>query len=91
MLREDVPLYKGCGDTVDTSIAVAEFGHRTALLIRISSDTFGKDLIGLLEANGVGTVLVQRDRLRQTGLSIVSYKEDGHRFAYYMKDWLFAS
>lgn len=86
-LREEVPLSKGWGgDTLDTSIALAKLGHRTALLTRTSSDAFGDDLMGLLDANGVGTVLVQRDALRRTGLCFVSYGEDGHRFTYYRQD-----
>jgi 2-dehydro-3-deoxygluconokinase len=86
-LREDAPLSKGWGgDTLDTSIALAKLGHRAALLTRTSSDAFGDSLIGLLEANGVGTALVQRDALHPTGLCFVSYEEGGHRFAYYRKD-----
>jgi 2-dehydro-3-deoxygluconokinase len=86
-LREDAPLSKGWGgDTLDASIALAKLGHRTALLTRTSRDAFGDSLIGLLNANGVGTALVQRDALHSTGLCFVSYEEGGHRFAYYRKD-----
>lgn len=86
-LREDAPLSKGWGgDVLDTSIALAKLGHRAALLTRTSRDAFGDSLIGLLDANGVGTALVQRDALHPTGLCFVSYAGDQHRFTYYRND-----
>jgi 2-dehydro-3-deoxygluconokinase len=86
-LREDAPLSKGWGgDTLDTSIALAKLGHRTALLTRISTDAFGDSLVALLNTNGVGTAFLQRDRLHQTGLCFVSYEAAGHQFTYYRRD-----
>ena len=86
-LREDALLSKGWGgDTLDTSVALGKLGHSVAFVTRTSTDAFGDSLFDLLSSSGVGSVFVQRDSHRPTGLCFVAYEGSRHRFYYYRKD-----
>ncbi|MCF3102111.1 carbohydrate kinase [Streptomyces roseoverticillatus] len=59
---DDLPalLPKRGGGPYNTAVALARLGSRTAFCSRLSTDHFGRALLGSLTADGVDTSLVQR-------------------------------
>lgn len=77
------------GDTSNAIIACARQGAACAYLTRVGDDAFGRMLLGLWQAESVGTQGVQADTSAHTGVYFVNHGADGnsgHTFSYLRKD-----
>ena len=70
------------GDTSNAIIACARQGAPCAYLTRIGDDAFGHKLLGLWQAESVGTQGVQTDAAAHTAVYFVTHSEGGHAFSY---------
>ena len=70
------------GDTSNAAIAAARAGARVAYLTRLGQDTFGDDLMGLWQREGVDTSGIVRDPSAPTGIYFVTHGPKGHEFSY---------
>lgn len=71
------------GDTSNVALAAARLGLTVAYATAVGDDPYGARFLHAWEDRGVDTSLVARDEERFTGLYVISFDEDGHRFAYY--------
>jgi 2-dehydro-3-deoxygluconokinase len=71
------------GAESNTCVGLARLGLRVAWASRIGADAAGDRILTALQAEGVDTQFVERDRQRQTGLMI---KEPGVGVRYYRSD-----
>ncbi len=70
------------GDTSNAVIAAARAGARTAYLTRVGDDSFGRDLMGLWQDEGVDASAIESDSEAPTGLYFVTHGPQGHEFSY---------
>ncbi len=71
------------GDTSNVALAAARLGLSVAYASAVGDDPYGARFLRAWKDRGVDTSLVARDPDRFTGLYVISFDEDGHRFAYY--------
>jgi 2-dehydro-3-deoxygluconokinase len=73
------------GDAMNTAVAAARQGARTAVFTALGDDPFGKRFLDLWDREGVDRsgVIVRKDA--PTGIYFVTYGPDGHAFTYYRK------
>lgn len=71
------------GDTSNVALAAARLGLSVAYATAVGEDPYGARFLRAWKDRGVDTSLVARDPDRFTGLYVISFDEDGHRFAYY--------
>ena len=70
----------------NVAVGVARLGGRSAMLIKVGDDAFGKLLIATLVHHGVATEGVLRTREGNTSLAVVTVAADGERdFTLYRK------
>ena len=70
------------GDTSNCAIAAARQGASVGYVTAVGTDSFGDDLLGLWQREGVDTASVRRDPQAPTGLYFVTHDAEGHRFSY---------
>jgi 2-dehydro-3-deoxygluconokinase len=70
------------GDSSNMIIAAARSGARTAYVTRVGDDEFGRMLLELWKAEGVGTGHVVVDRDAPTAAYFVTHGPNGHVFSY---------
>ncbi|MFW5789247.1 MAG: sugar kinase [Spirochaetota bacterium] len=71
------------GDTSNVALAASRLGLGVAVATAVGDDPYGARFLRTWTDRGVDTSLVARDPQRFTGLYVISFDEDGHRFAYY--------
>jgi len=74
------------GDTSNFCIAAARQGADTAYLSAVGDDHFGKSLLDLWQAEGVGTEHIGVAADATTGIYFVTHDEQGHHFHYRRAD-----
>lgn len=74
------------GDSFNTAIYLARAGLNVSYLTRLGDDTYSRDIIATLAAEGVSTDRVQRIKNRQPGLYLISNNTDGERHFSYWRD-----
>ena len=70
------------GDTSNMVIAAARLGARAAYVSRVGDDEFGRMLLDLWRAEGVGTEGIAVDPAAHTGVYFVTHGANGHVFSY---------
>jgi len=70
------------GDVSNVAVAATRQGARVGMATRIGSDSFGDDLVGLWQGEGINLNAVERDDAAQTGVYFVRHGAEGHRFEY---------
>ena len=83
-LVDRMELHTG-GCAVNTGIALAKLGIRTAVMGKVGEDGFGDFVINTLHRNGIDTSGVVRDHVANTSGTMVMIGPDGERsFIHYM-------
>jgi len=77
-LVERIELHTG-GCAVNTGIACAKLGLRTAVMGKVGTDAFGDYIIQELQRHGIDTSGVVRDRVANTSSTMVMIGPDGER------------
>jgi 2-dehydro-3-deoxygluconokinase len=70
------------GDTSNTAIAAARQGARVGYVTALGEDAFGREIVDLLDREGVDRSGVQMRAGARTGLYFIHYGPDGHVFSY---------
>lgn len=73
------------GDTSNVALAVAQLGLRSAFAGAIGEDPWGYGFDQLWRERDVDTSMVIIDPNRFTGMYVISFTRNEHRFAYYRK------
>lgn len=74
------------GDTLNTAIHLARFGHEVAYFTAIGQDDYSKDFIEFLKSENIDTSFVYRHPSRHMGLYSIRTDEDGERSFQYWRD-----
>jgi len=83
-LVDRIELHTG-GCAVNTGIALAKLGVRTAVMGKVGMDGFGDFIIHTLERHGIDTTGVVRDHVANTSATMVMIDPDGERsFIHYL-------
>ncbi len=83
-LVERMELHTG-GCAVNTGIALAKLGIRTAVMGKVGQDGFGDYIIHTLQRHGIDTSGVRRDQAANTSATMVMIGPDGERsFIHYL-------
>ncbi len=83
-LVERMELHTG-GCAVNTGIALAKLGIRTAVIGKVGQDGFGDYIIHTLQRHGIDTSGVRRDQVANTSATMVMIGPDGERsFIHYL-------
>ncbi len=74
----DVTFESGGGGT-NTAVSFARKGLKTATLVRVGFDAWGKDILQSLHKEKVSTAFVEEDKKEKTGFSIILVAPTGER------------
>jgi 2-dehydro-3-deoxygluconokinase len=74
------------GDTLNTSVHLARFGHEVSYFTAIGNDDFSNDFIEFLAREKVGSDLIIRHPNRHMGLYTIKLDEKGERSFQYWRD-----
>ncbi|WP_226633447.1 sugar kinase [Novosphingobium profundi] len=74
------------GDTLNTAIHLARFGHDVAYMTALGTDALSGDLVEKWQAQGVDCSLVLRHPTRQPGLYAIATDDAGERTFSYWRD-----
>src|SRR3984957_5407998 len=72
-------LKKPGGAPTNVAAAIAALGGRVELIAKVGDDPFGRQLVAVMEAFGVGTRWITLDKRHFTTFAFVSLMEDGER------------
>lgn len=67
------------GGASNAAVTFSRLGHKAATVTSIGDDLSGKDILEVLEANGVDTSFVQTDPREQTAFSLITLVGSGER------------
>ena len=74
------------GDTVNTAVHLARFGHDVAYLTTVGRDPFSQDLCDRLGREGLDNSLILRHPTRQVGLYAITTDDAGERTFTYWRE-----
>lgn len=76
-------LKKAGGAPANVAAAIAALGGEVELVAKVGADSFGKHLVDVMQAFGVGTSCMLRDDSSFTTMAFVSLMENGERDFYF--------
>lgn len=67
------------GQAAKTGMALAHLGHVVRIIANVGEDTFGREILGTLNSNGVDISSIEITLQTRTGLSVAIVRPDGER------------